>query len=77
MLTIGGTLLKEDLKEVAEMVVGDKGTFWVAAGDVDERLRPKWVVDEDDCDEVDEDVEKRWTREEPRERPKREENREE
>jgi hypothetical protein len=60
MLTTGGTLLKDDLKAVAEMVVGDKGTFWVVAGEVDERLRPNWVVDEDvECEEVDEDVEKR------------------
>lgn len=37
MLTIGGTLLKADLKAVAEMVVGDRGTFrLVEAGDCDE-----------------------------------------
>jgi len=53
MLTIGGTLLKDDLKAVADMVVGDRGTF--GAGDVDERLRPTKSVVED----VDEDVEMR------------------
>lgn len=59
MLTIGGTLLKDDLKAVAEIVVGDKGTF--GAGDVDERLRPtKLAVEDVDCDDdVDEDVEMR------------------
>jgi len=53
MLTIGGTLLKDDLKAVADMVVGDRGTF--GAGDADERLRPTKSVVED----VDEDVEMR------------------
>ena len=60
MLTIGGTLLKEDLKAVAEMVVGDKGTFG-GPGDADERLRPTKScggVDED-VEEVDDDVEMR------------------
>jgi len=70
MLTIGGTLLKEDLKAVAEMVVGDKGTFG-GPGEADERLRPTnncGGVDED-VEEVDDDVEMRWRRVEPRERP--------
>jgi len=56
MLTIGGTLLKDDLKAVAEMVVGDRGTF--GAGDVDERLRPNKLLVDDDG-EADEDVEMR------------------
>jgi len=60
MLTIGGTLLKEDLK-AAEMVVGDKGTFVGGPGEADERLRPTnncGGVDED-VEEVDDDVEMR------------------
>ena len=67
MLTMGGELLKADLKAVAEMVVGDKRTPWVvvdeAAGEVDDRPRlllkwvVEWVVDEDD--EVDDEVDKR------------------
>lgn len=60
MLTTGGTLLKDDLKAVAEIVVGDRGTFLVVAGEVDERLRPKGMVDEVvECEDVDEDVDKR------------------
>jgi len=60
MLTTGGTLLKDDLKAVAEIVVGDRGTFLVVAGEVDERLRPKGIVDEVvECEDVDEDVDKR------------------
>lgn len=57
MLTMGGTLLKAGLKAVAEMVVGDKGTFRVVDGDADERLWPNWVVDE--VEEVDEEVDNR------------------
>jgi len=60
ILTTGGTLLKDDLKAVAEIVVGDRGTFLVVAGEVDERLRPKGIVDEVvECEDVDEDVDKR------------------
>ena len=59
MLTMGGTLLKAGLKAVAEMVVGDKGTFRVVDvdGDADDRLWPNWVVDE--VEEVDEEVDNR------------------
>jgi len=63
MLTMGGELLKADLKAVAEMVVGDKRTPWVVDGEVDDRPRlllkwvVEWVVDEDD--EVDDEVDKR------------------
>ena len=60
MLTTGGTLLKDDLKAVAEIVVGDRGTFLVVAGEVEERLRPKGIVDEVvECEDVDEDVDTR------------------
>jgi len=62
MLTMGGELLKADLKAVAEMVVGDKRTPWVeAAGEVDDRPRLllKWVVVVDEDEDVDEDVDKR------------------
>ena len=65
MLIIGGTLLKDDLKAVADMVVGDRGTLRVAegAGEVDERLRltKPLVVDEDveEETECDEEVDRR------------------
>lgn len=62
MLTMGGVLLKDDLKAVAEMVVGERRTPWEvvvdAAGEVDDRPRLlKWVVDEEE--EVDDEVDKR------------------
>ena len=76
MLTMGGELLKAGLKAVAEMVVGDRGTFAKpVAGEVDERLRPpEWfvvvAVDELlETEAVDEEVEMRCRRAEPRERP--------
>jgi len=64
MLTMGGVLLKADLKAVAEMVVGERRTPWDvdvdvdAAGEVEDRPRLlKCVVDEDE--EVDDEVDKR------------------